>query len=249
MDFYGSDERGLIKLDPRTKFFIFLASGIMTFRSYSDVGTALYSVLLCIIFALCGKPIQALKASLLLGLVLFFRVVLQNSQGAPEVIVLLITALTTVFMFGFPTVMSLLLIVKTTRISQFLSAFQAMHFPVKVIIPIAVFFRFLPTVTDEWNGVRKAMAFRGISLRPVQIILNPWKTIEYILIPMLFSSMAVMEELASATMARGMDVDIKRTSYEQVKFGITDLVMVILLIGAIIFTTILGNSVKGGTVL
>ncbi len=246
LTFYGGDTRGLIKVDPRTKFLIFLSSGLITLSSYSDTGVAIYSVFLCVIIALCGKPLTALKSALPLGVVLYLRTILPASQGAPSVLVLLITALTTVFMFGYPMIMSLILIVKTTKISQFLSAFQAMHIPVKVIIPVAVFFRFLPTVAEEWSGVRKAMAFRGISLSPVQIICHPGRTIEYILIPMLFSSISVMEELASSTMARGMDVDVKRSSYEKVKFGIADYILVILIIGMIVLTTFLGNLVKGG---
>ncbi len=248
LTFYGGDEHGLIKVDPRTKFLIFLASGLLTLSSYSDTGVAIYSLFLCAVIALCGKPLTAFKSALPLGVVLYLRAVLQSSKGAPSVIVLLITALSTVFMFGFPMVMSLILIVKTTKISQFLSAFQAMHLPVKAIIPVAVFFRFLPTVADEWNGVRKAMAFRGIRLNPVQIICHPWRTIEYVLIPMLFSSIAVMEELAASTMARGMDVDIKRSSYEKIKFGPADFCLVVIIICLMIYTTILGNYVKGGTV-
>lgn len=249
LTFYGGEEHGRIKVDPRTKFLIFLASGFLTLSSYSDTGVAVYSLFLCVVIALCGKPLTAFKSALSLGVVLYLRAVLPFSKGAPAVIVLLITALSTVFMFGFPMVMSLVLIIKTTKISQFLSAFQAMHLPVRVIIPVAVFFRFLPTVVDEWNGIRKAMAFRGIRLSPVQILCHPWRTIEYVLIPMLFSSMAVMEELAASTMARGMDVDIKRSSYEEIKFGAADVCLVFIIIGMMIYTTILGNIVKGGAAL
>ncbi len=246
--FSGGEEKGLIRLDPRTKFLIFFASGMLTLSSYSDVGVAIYSLFLCVVIALCGKPLTAVKSALPLGVVLYLRIVLQWSKGAPTIIIMIITMLSTAFMFGFPMVMSIVLITKTTKISHFLSAFQAMHLPVKVIIPVAVFFRFLPTVADEWNGVRKAMAFRGIRLSPVQIIAHPWKTIEYVLIPMLFSSIQVMEELASSTMARGMDVDIKRSSYEEVKFGVADYIIILLIIGLMIYTTILGRIVANGGV-
>ncbi|MCR5771849.1 MAG: energy-coupling factor transporter transmembrane protein EcfT [Butyrivibrio sp.] len=246
--FYDGNKQGLIKVDPRTKFLIFLASGVLTLSSYSDLGVAVYSLFLCAIIALCGKPLTALKAVLPLGVVLYLRMVLQSSKGAPSIIILLITLLSTIFMFGFPMVMSLILIIKTTKISHFLSAFSAMHVPVKIIIPIAVFFRFLPTVADEWSGVRKAMAFRGISLSPIQIICHPFRTIEYVLIPMLFSSISVMEELAASTMARGMDVDIKRTSYEEVKFQPIDYILVLLIIIMTIASIIWGSMIRGGMV-
>ena len=55
-----------------------------------------------------------------------------------------------------------------------------------------------------------------------------------------------MEELAAATMARGMDTDIKRSSYEKVKFGVVDYILVVILIAIIVFTTIIGHAAKGG---
>lgn len=246
LTFYGEDIKGLIKVDPRTKVLIFITSSLVCVSSYSDIGIAMYSVLLCILFALCGKPLTALKAAIALGVVLFIRAVLGSSEGAPEVVIMVITLITTSFMFAFPTLMSIYLIVKTTRISHFLSAFQAMHIPVKAVVPVAVFFRFLPTVTDEWNGIRKAMAFRGISLSPVQIITHPWRTIEYVLIPMLFSTMSVMEELAAATMARGMDIEVKRTSYEEVKLRLIDYLLIVLFISLFAFAAVIAQKIKAG---
>ncbi len=247
MDFtFNSEEKGIIKIDPRTKFIMFLTSGAMTLSSYSDVGTISFSLILCIILALCGNPISALKAAGIVALSAFFRAVLTTTSGAPEVVIVVISILTTIFMFGFPMILSLYIIIKTTKISHFLSAFQAMKLPIKVIVPVAVFFRFLPTVSEEWSGIRKAMAFRGISLSPVEIIKHPWRTIEYILIPMLFASINVMDELAAATMARGMDVDIKRSSYEEVKLKAIDYCLIILFVLVGILSIIWGNMVKGG---
>jgi len=242
----GGDTRGIISIDPRTKVLVFFASGIFSLSNYTHTASTLFTVMLCALIALCGKPKTAIKAFLLFTLALYLRLILNQSQGAPAIIVTVITALSTVFMFSFPTVLSILLLVKTTRISHFISAFQAMHLPIKVIVPFAVFFRFLPTVSDEWNGIRKAMAFRGISLSPVQIICRPGKTIEYILIPMLFSSISVMEELAAASMARGLDVDIKRSSYEIVKMRFIDYMLIIIIIMMTGLSFFLGSLAKGG---
>lgn len=238
--------KGLIETDPRTKVLIFFASGLMSLGNYSHAGTALYTTLLCILLALCGKPKIAVKAFLIFLAALYLRLVLPFSQGAPAAIVTLVTMVSTLFMFGFPMVLSILLLVKTTRISHFISAFQAMHLPVKVIVPFAVFFRFLPTVTEEWNGIRKAMAFRGISLSPVQVICHPWRTIEFVLIPMLFSSVSVMEELASASMARGLDVDISRSSYEEVELKCADYVVIAVTLCLLGLAFYLGGLTRGG---
>ena len=243
---YGDDSKGLIKLDPRTKILIFIVSGIMTLNACNDFVVMVYSIAICTIFVLFGKYMTALKASLLLGAVLYLRSVLDNSAGASPVVLMVIYALSTIFMFGFPMIMSLILLVQTTRISHFLSAFQAMHIPVKVTAPLAVFFRFLPTVADEWNGIRKAMAFRGIHLSFAQVIRHPGKTVEYILVPLLFSSVNVMEELAAAAMARGMDIDIRRNSYEEVRLRLPDYIVIAVFTGLLVFALIFGELIKGG---
>ena len=71
--FYGDNKGGVLKLDPRTKFLIFLTSGIMTLSNYSDIGAAIYCIVLLGIYALCGKPLSALKGGLVLGAVIFLR--------------------------------------------------------------------------------------------------------------------------------------------------------------------------------
>ncbi len=42
------------------------------------------------------------------------------------------------------------------------------------------------------------------------------------LVPLLFSTVGVMEELAAAALARGMDADRTRSSYEEVRFRAAD---------------------------
>ena len=249
LTFYGNDDKGLIKLDPRTKLLIFLASGLMSLNSYSDLSMFIYSLLICTVYALSGRPKTALKAVVMFGVILYLRAMLDTSKGAPGVVMLIISVLTTIFLFAFPVIMSIMLLIQTTRISQFISAFSAMRLPVKVVVPLAVFFRFLPTVADEWNGIRKAMAFRGISLSPAEVITHPARTIEYVLIPLLFSSISVMEELAAAALARGMDVDTKRSAYEEVKLRAADYIIMAVFLGVIVLAVIVNMKARRGELL
>ena len=183
MDFsiYGDDSKALIRFDPRTKLFIFLACGVTSLYTYSGLYILLFAGAVCAVLALSGKPWTALKAFLLFAVALYIKEAVDHTGGSSAVVVLVVSVLTTLILYSLPTIMSILLIVQTTRISQFLSALTAMHLPVKAVIPIAVLFRFIPTVQDEWTGIRKAMAFRGISLDIISVIKHPFKTIEYVL--------------------------------------------------------------------
>jgi len=235
---YG-DSKGIIRLDPRTKLLLFLFSGVLSLSVNGDLPVILCAVGMCILYALCVSPWGALKAAFVLFATLFLKYNLPNSKGAPVIVGLIFSILITMVLFGFSTIMSLLLIIKTTRISQFLSAFSAMHLPIKIIIPVAVLFRFIPTVYEEWVGIRKAMAFRGISTKFISCISHPFRTIEFILIPLLFSSVNVMDELAAASMARGMDMEVRRTAYEEVKLGAIDYIVILLYIAIIVIAKFL----------
>lgn len=245
-DLYGDDARGIIKLDPRTKLLVFFSSGIMTLNTYSNIAVLVYSLTICLLLALCGRPWGALKAAGLFGVMLYIRTIVSAVKGASPAVSILLSALSTVFLFCFPMIVSFLLLIQTTRISQFLSAFQAMHLPVTAMIPVAMLFRFIPTVQEEWSGIRKAMAFRGISLSPASILRHPGKAVEYILVPLLFSSVNVMEELAAAALARGMDVDVKRSSYEEVRLHAADYITMTVFVGMIVFVLFTAERAKRG---
>lgn len=226
MDFgsYGTDEDALVKLDPRTKLLILLTSGAISINSFRVEAMLAYGLFLCVTLALCGKPWFALKSFAALALMAFVRYEIETSVVASGVFAQVTHSLISIIAFAFPFVLALVLVVQTTRISQFLAALQRMHLPEAAIIPVAVLFRFIPTVRDEWDGISKAMAFRGIRLTPSSIVASPFRAIEYALIPLLFSSMSVMEELSAASLARGLDSKCTRTSYEQVRLRAADYV-------------------------
>ena len=219
---YGGDARALVRFDPRTKLFIFLACGVTSLYTYSGLYILLFAGAVCAALALSGKPWTALKAFLLFSAALYLKETVDSAGGSSSAVVLIVSVLTTLVLYSLPTILSLVLIVGTTRVSQFLSALTAMHLPARAVIPVAMLFRFIPTVGDEWNGIRKAMAFRGISLSFSSVLRHPGKAIEYVLVPLLFSTVGVMEELAAAALARGMDADRTRSSYEEVRLRAAD---------------------------
>ena len=238
---YGSGS-GLLKLDPRTKLLLFCAGIAVSTFSYNECALWMYCAAMCALLALCGEKWFALKCGALIACMEYLRYrIIISGTGAPALTGILI-ALIMMCRYGFPLLLSLSFLIKTTRISQLIAALSALHLPFFVIIPLSVMLRFIPTVQEEWDGVRKAMAFRGISLEPGAVILAPFKTIEYILIPLLFSCISVMDELASASLARGLDAERKRTSYETVKMRFPDYIIILLFVGIAFYAAVGGRS-------
>ncbi len=222
IELYGSDRDALLRLDPRTKLIIFATGGLVAFGCTGTLPTLIYASFLCAVLALCGKKWAALKWYIAYIFILLLRYAIFNLANDGTGFAGAISALVGIFICGFPIIISFMILLKTTRVDQLLAALQAMRLPSVIMIPLAVMLRFIPTVVDEWNGIRKAMAFRGISLEPASVIANPMKTVEYILIPLLFSCVAVIDEMSAASLARGMDREARRSSYETVRFGAAD---------------------------
>ena len=238
---YGSGS-GLLKLDPRTKLLLFCAGIAVSTFSYNECALWMYCAAMCALLALCGEEWFALKCGALIACMEYLRYrIITSGTGAPALTGILV-ALIMMCRYGFPLLLSLSFLIKTTRISQLIAALSALHLPLFVIIPLSVMLRFIPTVQEEWDGVRKAMAFRGISLEPGAVIRAPFKTIEYILIPLLFSCISVMDELASASLARGLDAERKRTSYETVKMRFPDYIIILLFVGIAFYAAVGGRS-------
>lgn len=239
MDYFSGDgnENTVLRLDPRTKLLLFLTGGFVAINCYDVFLMIPYALGLCLIMALSGKPAFAAKAALAFALVVYVRTMVMSSPPTTggELLIPLVSGLCTLVLFVFPIMVSFMLIIKTTRISQFLAAFQHMHLPMSVIVPVAVFFRFIPTVQEEWNSITKAMAFRGIAMTPASVLRHPGVAAERILVPMLFSSMDVMDELSAAALARGLDSNRARTCYEEVRLGWIDYLVMALLVFIIIF--------------
>jgi len=232
---YGDDYNARVKFDPRTKLLVFLTGGFVSLNCYNPFALSLYGAFLAFLLILSGKVTYAIKNFLIFVFIIYFRYCIQNHVTGTDTIGAFILGITTIIVFCYPIMMSFYLVMNTTRISHFLASLSNMHLPSAVIIPTAVFFRFIPTVMEEWTGIRKAMAFRGISLDIFSIIKSPFKTIEYVLIPLLFSSMSVMEELASAAIARGLDSEGRRTSFEEAKLRMQDYLVMIFAMGFVAY--------------
>ncbi|WP_282742205.1 energy-coupling factor transporter transmembrane component T family protein, partial [Olsenella uli] len=168
MDFelYGDDSRALIKFDPRTKLLVFFVSSLVSLSLRGNLPVLVLCTLECVMLILSEQRALGVRCQVILLFSLFVRSCIESSDQGAEVVVSLCMGIVSLVLFVFPLFVSVLLLVRTTRVSQFLSAFRAMHLPMIIVIPLAVMFRFIPTVQDEWNGVRKAMVFRGISMTP-----------------------------------------------------------------------------------
>ena len=98
----------------------------------------------------------------------------------------------------------------------------------KVLIPLAVIFRFFPTMGEEYCAIRDAMRMRGIRLGRV----GPEALFTYRVVPLVIRIVKIGEELSQAALTRGLGAPVKRTNLAELGFGGWDAFFLALCVGA-----------------
>lgn len=225
-----------IWLDIRSELFFLLAiNGVLIGNVKSPVIWALV-MFTGFLLILMKRPETALKYILVYG----------GMCSAEQLLMLFPQNMTCTFLVAISSVLRRFipyfmvgsLILQTTTVGTFMASMERMHLPKSVVIPLAVILRFFPAVKEEWISITQAMKLRGIGLSFGNVIGHPLKTTEYILVPLLSSSVTIGDELSAASISRGLGMEQKRSSIYDVSFGIMDyllFLMAVVFFGLITF--------------
>lgn len=124
---------------------------------------------------------------------------------APELLTMVLSMFVVNVRGFFPTIMCIVLIYKTTQVSQLSATMAKMKIPKSVTITVAITIRYIPTLIEEWRHIREAMSVRRVTAG----IRNPFvriaKSCECYLIPLFMSAIRTSDELSAAAITRGID--------------------------------------------
>ena len=135
-------------------------------------------------------------------------------------------------------------LIRTTKVSAFLAALSRLQLPKGFTIALSVTLRYFPTMAEEWNYIKDAMALRGITASFAGFLRHPIKIMEYVYVPMLVSASKISDEITQAAITRGIDHAGRRSCMENVCFSIHDALIVTIYIG--VMCMIFFNFLRGG---
>ncbi len=219
--------------DPRMKLLLVLVFTTATFMSPNTFVLIWNYVLILFLYAARRLWKNLWKTGVIFGVLLLceFAVNLISHEGTRAALGLIVFLLERTAVFF---VMGAWMAAKM-RVGDFVTAMQNMHLPKGGTITLAVVFRYLPTVKEEFRYIKNTMKLRGIGLNFKNILLHPLKTCEYAIVPLVLRSLTISDQLAASAMTRGLDLDTKRTSYREVRLRAGDIlaaVTVVLLVAA-----------------
>jgi energy-coupling factor transport system permease protein len=231
--FSGTANNTLLTLDPRTKFALLITvSLVMMSGNPEGIAFIMRSVCATVSFLLL-LSVKKVRVAIIYALVLGFAIycegyIIPGLRGGANLAVMIVCGVITRFspcyMVGYYTVQS-------TSVSQFITAMERMHVPYLITIPLSVMFRFFPTLAEEYASIHDAMKMREISLRKV----GPFTYIEYILVPIMMSTVRISEELSAASLSKGLSTG-GRTHVCEIRMRIGDWIFVgACLVGLVIF--------------
>lgn len=123
----------------------------------------------------------------------------------PELAVMLLSMLVINIRSFFPVIMCLVLIYKTTKVSQMTAAITRMHIPKNATITIAIAVRYIPSMAEEWRHIRDAMRVRRVTAGVRKPFLKFAKVFECYLTPLFLSAIKTSDELSAAAVTRGIE--------------------------------------------
>jgi energy-coupling factor transporter transmembrane protein EcfT len=226
--------RNRVRFDPRTKLLLlFMITTLMFSTSNEGIMNYIKPILsiLPFILLLTEKQWKTAIKYLLLYIVCFAveRVALMQLSGMASFILMALTSIMTRFA---PGIMTGAYLVTSTSVSEFIAAMERMHISEKIVIPLSVIFRFLPTMKEEYQAINDAMRMRGIRFGGK----HPFLMMEYRLVPFMVSVVKIGDELSAAALTRGLGAPEKRTNICRIGFHLQDMIlMVICLVCLLLF--------------
>ena len=137
----------------------------------------------------------------------------------------------------------------TRGLEWWMTPLKLVKFPVHIVsMIISIALRFIPTILEETSRIMKAQESRGVDFTHGSLKVK-FRAVVSLIIPLFISSIDRSEELANAMEARGYDPNAKRTSYQKLRFHLSDLfalLIVLLIFGGVLTLFIFDKNV--GTV-
>lgn len=217
------ENKGII-LDPRTKLILLITITSLLLSTANEGEMNIIKPILSFIpffLLITERQFKTAGKYFFLYLICFLleRVALSVVSGVPSFLLLAICSIMTRFA---PGIMMGAFFLKSTSVSEFIAAMEKMHISDKIIIPLAVVFRFFPTIKEEYKSINDAMKMRGISFNGKK----PFLIIEYRIVPLIFSVIKIGDELSAASITRGLDAPGKRTNICEIGFHIQDIILI-----------------------
>ena len=113
--------------------------------------------------------------------------------------------------------------------SRTLAALRNIRLPERLIMIVAVIFRFFPVLSGDMKLLRQSIATRGAFATPLQKLRTLPSYLEILTVPMALRVIRIAETLSASAETRGIDLKRRKSNYLSLRFSPWDVVFCVLL--------------------
>lgn len=117
----------------------------------------------------------------------------------------------------YPIYLLLKLLVDKAPMDELLYSLDRIRIPKSLSIPLMIVYRYVPTIFRELHYINENLKMRGLNFS-LSNIRHLIRTLENYLVPLLFRSEKISEELSAASLCKGLSIDRNRTCCTDVRF-------------------------------
>lgn len=212
--------------NPISKFLAVIMLGLTVVNPIHPVYRWIIVLFISCLLYLSGEKKEAFK-SVAIYLFLFRFMALSNLEKLHPLIKIPLSFLFIGQMFYLPFLAGKYFL-RTSDVGSIISSMDILKIPSSFSIPIAVMFRFFPSYKEERANIKLAMKIRGISFK------NPFKYMEYIMVPSLILSSNIIDDIAKAAETKCIAAPGRKTRYRDISFNCIDILylsLILVLVG------------------
>jgi len=197
----------LKQLDGRTILMITIIACFVTFLAPDQYSHALFTLFLLILMCLSGYWKQSLCFAIVYIIIVgWLTIGIYNNIVFPSPLFLAL-----IYKIIMPFIPAYML--NKIPSGQLTAGLRKLPIPQKILMVLIVMLRFVPTVSQEFKAVRDAMKIRGFLSSFGNVIRHPLGTLEYAVVPMVFRSLKISDELTASAIVRGIECPGNKDSY------------------------------------
>ena len=228
-------KRVFFTVDPRTKLFLMIIISFIAITG-NITGNSIYARLVILLIpSLLVVANKEIVKGTVFCLIIFLgwyaeAFLIRGENQLYDILIFVPACIDTRFM---PTVVMGYYFLNTTQVEELIEDLERLKCSRKITIPIAIMFRFLPTIKEESSYIDDAMRMRNISLRNALDRLITY--IEYRMVPVLNSVIKIADELTIASVTKGLNITRPKTAIIQLRLKWYDVSILVLAVVLTIF--------------
>lgn len=117
----------------------------------------------------------------------------------------------------YPAYLAARVLIEKAPMDELLFSLEVWRVPKLVLIPLSVIYRYIPTILKEIGYIRESLKMRNLNSSVWDKLKHPMQYAENFLVPLLYRSEKISEELSAASICKGLSTKRRRTCCTKVK--------------------------------